>query len=132
MRGVGGWGLQAPLLRQETMERLPWQPGEAFLGLQAESRKRCPEKGRLGAGRGGGCSQSSLFPALPPQEGLQGFLSGVEESSLCGPILQSLSGETRANVSVRPRGRPLAEQAVGIPRTFLERPALPTLRPPDS
>lgn len=95
--GWAGWGLQAPLLRQETMERLPWQPGEASLGLQAESGRRCPKKGRLGAGHCGGCSQSSLSPAPPPQEGLQGLISGEDESSLCGPILQSLSAETREN-----------------------------------
>lgn len=95
---MGAWGLQAPLRRQETMERLPWQPGAASPGASRLKlgggvlRKGGWERGAAGADLGAACP-----PHPHPQEGLQGLLSGEEESSLCGPILQSLRGETREN-----------------------------------
>ena len=101
------------------MERLPWQPGAASPGAS---------RLKLGGGvlRKGGWERArwGLFTEQPvaptptptPRKGGRGVFP-EKSSLLCGPILQSLGGETERTVFARPRGRPLAEQAVGILRT---------------
>ena len=99
------------------MERLPRQPGAASPGAcRPKLGGGVLRKGGWERARWGLFSGQPVLPSHPhPQEGLQGFFP--EKSLLCGPILQSLRGETRENGFRQATWEPLAEQAVGILRT---------------
>lgn len=115
---MGGWGLQAPLRRQETMERLPWQPGAASPGASRLKlgggvlRKGGWERGAVGADLGAACP-----PTPTPRKGCRGFFLEKKSPVSVDPFCRASEGRQERTVFARPHGRPLTEQAVGILRT---------------
>ena len=89
-------------------------------------------KGGWEQGTVGAVLRAACPPHPHPRKGCRGLFPEKTSRVSVDPFCRASARRRERTVSARPRGRPLAEQAVGIQRTLPEHPALPALRPPDS